>query len=134
MAHFVVLTDGSVADEGLVAEASRRAGRGGAVVLISVLAGSLVSGMTPPAVRGRRRRELENEAAQRLRDLLLRLEVDCEAQTVALFGDPVEDTLLLANNLGADAVIVRTDSPSLGGLRQMSSIPVLTVPQAEAPA
>lgn len=69
-----------------------------------------------------------------MRDQLVRLEVDCEAQTVTLFGDPVEDALLLAANLGADAVVVRSDSPSLDRLRREASIPVLTVPQAEAPA
>lgn len=134
MAHFVVLTDGSADDDRLVAEASRRAGAEGAIVLISVLAGSLVAGVTPPAARGQRRRELENDATRRLRDQLVRLEVDCEAHTVALFGDSVHDTLLLANNLRADAVIVRSDSPSLDGLRGKSPIPVVTVPQAEAPA
>lgn len=132
MTYFVVLTDGSAEDDDVVAEASRRAGDDGAVVLISVLPGSLVSGA--PAARGRRRRELENEATRRLRGQLDRLDVDCEAETVALFGDPVHDALLLADNLGAVAVVVRADSPSLGGLRREARIAVVDVPQAEAPA
>lgn len=134
MPHLVVLTDGSADDDGLVAEASRKAGDDGAVVLIAVLPGLLVAGISPPRERGRRRRELEDEAARLLRDQLVRIGATCEAGVVALFGDPVDDTLLLANNLGADAVVVRSDFPCLDRMRGESMAPVVAVPQAEAPA
>lgn len=134
MSRFVVLADGSSDDDLYVAEAVARAGPDGAVVLIAVLPGSLVAGVDPPRERGRRRRELEDEAVRLLRDQLVRIGATCEAAVVALFGDPVDDTLLLANNLGADAVVVRSDAPSLGRLRSESMTPVVAVPQAEAPA
>lgn len=134
MQRIVVLTDGSADDDDHVAAATEMAGSDGAIVLISVLAGALVSGVSPPAARGRRRRELENEATRRLRDQILRVNVDCEARVIAVFGDPVDDTLLLAVNLGADAVVVRPDSPRLDALRREATIPVLPLPQAEAPA
>lgn len=134
MARFVVLTDGSADDDRHVTEAVARAGRDGAVVLIAVLPGSLVAGVDPPRERGRRRRELEDEAVRLLRDQLVRIGATCEAAVVALFGDPVDDTMLLATNLGADAVFVRSDAPSQGRLRRESATPVVAVPQAEAPA
>lgn len=134
MAHVVVLTDGSESDDRLVAEAGAQAGPYGAVVALAVLPGSLVSGIHPPSARGRARREHENAATRRLSAQLGRVRIECEARTLALFGDAVDDTLLLATNLGADVVVVRADSPTVERLRQQSPTPVLEVPQAEAPA
>lgn len=134
MQHAVVVSDGSESHDEVVAEAATLVGPTGALAVITVLSGSLVARITPPADRGRRRRELEDEASYRLQRQLARVGVTCEARAVALFGDVVDDALLLATNLGVDAVVIASTSPHLERLRESAPMPVRAVGQADAPA
>jgi hypothetical protein len=53
---------------------------------------------------------------------------------VALFGDEVDDTLLLTDNLGADAVVIGRSSPAVERLLAESRVPVLVIPASEPSA
>lgn len=133
MRHLVVPTDGSAATDPVVADAAGRVGPDGALALICVLPGSLVDRSLAPAERGRVRRRAENDATARLREQVQRLDLRCAVRIISLFGDDVEDTVLLATNLGVDAVVVGADSPLVDAL---AGTPVRTVVagQADAPA
>lgn len=97
-------------------------------MLIAVLPGSLVDGSFEPVERGRRRREEENRAKAALGAQIERIRPVTGCHVVVLFGDVVSDTVLLARNLGADAVWMAADAPDLIGMLADSPIPVVGVP------
>lgn len=132
MRHLVVPSDGSTGCDRVVAAAARHAGDDGALALLTVLPGSLVDRSLPPHERGRVRRREEDEATARLRAQVDRLGLRCTVRIVALFGDDADDTVLLATNLGADAVVVERDSGLVARL-EATPVRLLTVDQAEAP-
>lgn len=99
----------------------------GAMVVLSVLSGSIARGV-PPLEAGRRRRAAEDAAKSALAEQLARTAPEAPADVIALFGDVAVDTLLLARNLHADVVVVPATSPGLEELIRTSPIPVLVVP------
>lgn len=126
--HLVVPTAGGPDADQVVDWAARVAGAHGTLVLISVLPGSLVEKSLDPAERGRRRREEENRAKRELADQIARMAPTPDCHVIALFGDVVSDTLLLARNLGADAVVMASTDPHLSALLGESPLPVVVVP------
>ncbi|MDX1447463.1 MAG: hypothetical protein R3246_00235 [Acidimicrobiia bacterium] len=131
MSYVVVLTDGAEASDRLVIAARRHSGGSASLVLLTVLSGGLVAGIDPPSARGRARRRLEDEATERLARQLRRVGV--QGRTLALFGDPVDDTILLTANLDAEAVVVAAEAAFVDRLRSRCPVPVFPVSQAEAP-
>jgi nucleotide-binding universal stress UspA family protein len=134
MRHLVVCSDGTAEADPAVEGAARIADTHGTLVLICVLSGSLIDRSLPPALRGRERRAAVDAATRRLRDQAARLDVACEVHSVALFGDEVDDTLLLTDNLGADAVVIGRSSPAVVRLLAESHVPVLVIPDPEPSA
>jgi nucleotide-binding universal stress UspA family protein len=134
MRHLVVCSDGTTEADPAVEGAARIADAHGTLVLICVLPGSLIDRSLPPAQRGRERRAAVDAATRRLRDQAARLDVACEVHSVALFGDEVDDTLLLTDNLGADAVVIGRSSPAVERLLAESRVPVLVIPESEPSA
>jgi hypothetical protein len=128
--NLVVSSNGGVHTDRCVRIAAQLASDAGAVVLISVLPGSLIAKGLSPDEAGRRRRAAEDEATAALAAQLERVAPGVEASAIALFGDVVFDTLLLAGNLGADAVAMTSDDPALGDMIARSPIPVVAVPRA----
>ena len=104
------------------------AGETGTVVIVSVLAGSMVDRALPPAERGRTRRQAENQAKAAVAAQIARVAPLGACHVIALFGDVVSDTLLLATNLGADAVVMDGDDPSLSGMLASSPVPLVVLP------
>lgn len=103
-------------------------------MLISVLSGSMVGKSLAPGQRGQVRRSAENEARAKATVHLAELAPGADCHVVALFGDVVSDTLLLAANLGADAIVMAAEDPAMSAMLAESEIPVVVAPQAEAPA
>lgn len=102
----------------------------GSVVLIAILPGSLVDRSLGPAERGRVRRTAEDDAAGALRDQVARIGLADRCHVIALFGDVVCDTLLLAANLGAEAVVMAADDPDVDQMVTSAEIPVAVVPRS----
>lgn len=100
----------------------------GSVVLIAVLPGSLVDRNLAPAERGRVRRAAEDNAADSLRAQAARTGLTDQCHVIALFGDVVSDTLLVAANLPADAVVMAADDPAVDQMVAAAEIPVTVVP------
>jgi nucleotide-binding universal stress UspA family protein len=129
MRHLVAVSDGSPATDACVRRALDRASAaGGAVVVVAVLPGSLIDRRLTPPEAGKRRREAENAARSAIANQLARVAPDVEADVVALFGDVVSDTLLLAQNLGADGVVMPGDHPDIERMIEHSPLEVLAVP------
>src|SRR5690606_1559309 len=80
------------------------------------------------AERGRRRRDEENKAKQALADQIARTAPSPECHVLALFGEVVSDTLLLARNLGADAVAMAGRAPDLPAMLRAAPRPGLLRP------
>lgn len=74
------------------------------------------------------RRQAENEAKAAVASQIARVAPLGACHVIALFGDVVDDTLLLATNLGADAVVMDGDDPFLTGMLANSSLPVVVLP------
>lgn len=134
MRHFVVPFDDCPPTARAVRLAVDLAGAEGTVVLIWVLSGSMVDKGLAPGERGRVRRSAENEARAKATVHLAELALGADCHVVALFGDVVSDTLLLAANLGADAIVMAAEDPGVSAMLAESEIPVVVAPQAEAPA
>lgn len=128
MPNLVVPSNGGSETDHVMRTASDFAGEDGTVVAISVLAGSFVDKGLPPPEAGRRRRAAEDEAERKLLVQAARARVDC--RVIALFGHVVFDTLLLACNLDADAVVMAMDDPELARMLEQSPIPVVAVPRS----
>lgn len=134
MRHFVVPFDDTPPTRSALRLAVDLAGAEGTIVLIWVLPGSMIDKGLAPGERGRVRRFAENDARSKTAAYLAQTEPGVDCHVVALFGDVVSDTLLLANNLGADAVVMAAGDPAVSGMLAESQIPVVVAPQAEAPA
>ncbi|MEX2655281.1 MAG: universal stress protein [Acidimicrobiia bacterium] len=134
MRHFVVPFDDSPSTQRALRLAVDLAGSEGTVVLIWVLPGSMVDKGLSPGERGRVRRDAENGARARAAARLAELAPGADCHVVVLFGDVVSDTLLLAANLGVDAIVMAAEDPAVSAMIAESEIPVVVAPQAEAPA
>lgn len=132
--HLVIPTDGEADTDHVLSFATQTAGARGALVLISVLPGSLVDRQLSPPERGRRRRHEENRRAQAVAAQIARVAPEANCHFIALFGEVVSDTLLVVENLGADGIVLRSGDPDLTEMLDVSPVPVLVVPdQADAP-
>lgn len=134
MRHFVVPFDDTPPTQSALRLAVDLAGAGGTIVLIWVLSGSMIDKSLAPGERGLVRRSAENDARAKAAAHLAQTAPGPDCHVVALFGDVVSDTLLLAGNLGADAVVMAAGDPAVPGMLAESGIPVVVAPQAEAPA
>lgn len=76
------------------------------------------------------RRQAENEAKAAVAAQIARVAPLGRCHVVALFGDVVSDTVLLATNLGADAVVMDGDDPSLSGMLASSPVPIVVLPRS----
>ena len=130
MRNLVVCSNGDESTDDSVRLAAAIAAGEGSVVAVSVLSGSLIDKSLPPAEAGRLRREAENEAKERLASQAERAAGDVDFHAVALFGDVVSDTLLVARNLGADGVVMSADSPDLEELITECPVPVVVIPRS----
>lgn len=129
MRNLVVASDGGEGADRCVRLADEMAlAAGGAVVLVSVLPGSRVGRGLEPREAGRRRREEEDRAKEVLLRQVTRTVPGAPIDIIALFGDVASDTILIATNLGADAVLIPSTDPAVADLVASSPIPVLVVP------
>jgi nucleotide-binding universal stress UspA family protein len=128
--NLVVCSNGDESTDDPVRLAAALAAVDGSVVAVSVLSGSLVDKSLPPSEAGRLRRGAENEAKERLASQADRAAGDADFHAVALFGDVVSDTLLVARNLGADGVVMSADSPDLKRMISECPVPVVVVPRS----
>ena len=101
---------------------------GGSVVVVVVLSGRLVDGVLAAGERGRVRRQREDEAEVAAREQVVRVGASIPAHVVSLFGDVASDTLLVAHNLAADAVVVGAGHPATAEIIRAAEIPVIVVP------
>ena len=74
------------------------------------------------------RRQAENAAQAAVASQIARIAPLGACHVVALFGDVVDDTLLLATNIGADAVVMDGDDPSLTAMLASAPLPVVVLP------
>lgn len=123
----MVPTSGGTDSDDVVLPAAKLVDADGFVVLIAVLPGSLVDRNLAPADRGRVRRAAENDAADALRQQAARTGLTERCRVIALFGDVVSDTQLLAANLRADAIVMAADDPHVDQMAASSEIPVTVV-------
>lgn len=130
MRHFVVPFDDTPSTLRALRLAVDLAGPAGTIVLISVLPGSMVGKSLAPGERGQVRRSAENEARAKAAVHLARLAPGTECHVIVLFGDLVSDTLLLARNLGADAVVMAAEDPAVPAMLTESEIPVVLAPRS----
>ena len=128
MPNIVTPTDLTEASDAHLRHALEAAdGDGGAVVVVVVLPGSLVGKGLAPGEAGRVRRHHEDRAVEAARAQVARLGGGARCEVVALFGDVAFDTLLVAENLGADAVVARAGDPATEEMERTASIPVVAV-------
>jgi nucleotide-binding universal stress UspA family protein len=129
MRNLVVHSDLTPVSDSWVAAALRIAAEAeGEVAVIGVLPGSLIDKTAAPAEAGRRRRAEENRARSEIEAQLARLEPAVPCHGIAVFGDVAFDTLLLARNLGADAVVVPSTGADTAEFLRTSTVPVIAVP------
>lgn len=126
MPNIVAPTDLTAASDAHLLHAFESADDG-VVVVVAVLSGSLVDRALDPGEAGRVRRHHEDQAVEEARAQMARLGMDARFEVVALFGDVAFDTLLLAQNLGADAVVARAGDPATDEMERTASIPVIAI-------
>lgn len=100
---------------------------GGTVVVVAVLPGSLVDPGLPPEEAGRIRRHHEERAVAEARAQVRGVGPPVSFEVIAVFGDVAFDTLLVAENLGADAIVAGAADPATVEMSVQSSIPVVVV-------